>query len=327
MKTGRFASLYPLWLFLLCFCFPGFAFAQHYVITDLGTLPGGTFSQATGLNDFGQVVGTGDITGEGGAFLWTKAKGMQSLGSLFCCSWANAINDLGHVTGGSWVSESDNGAYLWTAEGGMQEVFYVNVGQGGFAINNHDEIGGSYSAEPPLPFVWTKKSGPLSLKEFSNGGVVMGINDRGQAVGWYDNLALGNRAFLLSQSAGLRDLGAGQANAINYLGNVVGANGADHAFFWNNGAGMQDMGTLSGDESSYAAAINLFDVVVGTSIGNDGSRAFLWSKGTGMIDLNTLIPTNSGWTLYDATGINITGQIIGNGMINGQYHAFLLTLK
>jgi probable HAF family extracellular repeat protein len=42
-------------------------------ITDLGTLPGGQFSQANDINDLGQVVGYGDsASGEYHAVLWTK---------------------------------------------------------------------------------------------------------------------------------------------------------------------------------------------------------------------------------------------------------------
>src|ERR1035438_3207268 len=41
---------FALWLFLL---FVPIASAQVYKITDLGTLPTGTFSTATGINNFG----------------------------------------------------------------------------------------------------------------------------------------------------------------------------------------------------------------------------------------------------------------------------------
>jgi probable HAF family extracellular repeat protein len=43
-----------------------------------------------------------------------------------------------------------------------------------------------------------------------------------------------------------------------------------------------------------------------------------------MIDLNSLIPTGSGWQLLEAYGINNVGQIVGEGLLNGQAHAFLL---
>jgi cell division protein FtsW (lipid II flippase) len=44
-----------------------------------------------------------------------------------------------------------------------------------------------------------------------------------------------------------------------------------------------------------------------------------------MQNLNQLIPSNSGWQLILADSINVQGQITGQGNINGQQHAFLLT--
>jgi len=43
-----------------------------------------------------------------------------------------------------------------------------------------------------------------------------------------------------------------------------------------------------------------------------------------MVNLNALIPANSGWELYAAYGISDNGLIVGQGLINGQQHAFLL---
>ncbi|MGA3347655.1 MAG: hypothetical protein ABSC33_01465 [Candidatus Sulfotelmatobacter sp.] len=319
MKTSRFASLRVLSLLPLCLFFASVSSAQHYTITDIGAMT------ATGVNAFGQVAGTGGP----GASLWTKQGGIQYLGSLFCCSGANAINDLGHVTGVSWIDESDNAAFLWTPEGGMQEATFVGDGQGGFAINNFDEIGGQFSVEPPQPFVWTQNGGITNLYSLLAEGIVYGINDHGQAVGFFFRNGDTSHAFLMNKAQKVEDLGPGQANAINFFGDVVGFNGENHAFLWNRGTGMEDLGTLPGDASSYASALNVFDIVVGTSTSSDleVNRAFVWTKRTGMIDLNTLLPPDSGWTLTNATGINIFGQIVGNGTINGQTNAFLLTLK
>ena len=44
-----------------------------------------------------------------------------------------------------------------------------------------------------------------------------------------------------------------------------------------------------------------------------------------MVDLNTLIDPLSGWELLDAADINDAGQITGQGLIGGEYHAYLLT--
>jgi hypothetical protein len=43
-----------------------------------------------------------------------------------------------------------------------------------------------------------------------------------------------------------------------------------------------------------------------------------------MLDLNSLIPSGSSWDLLEAYGINNAGQIVGEGLLNGQSHAFVL---
>jgi probable HAF family extracellular repeat protein len=75
-------------------------------IQDLGTLSGGTYSVAFGINDSDEVVGYGDISNNAAhAFLWTQAAGMRDLNSLIPANsgWvlinANAINRLGQITG------------------------------------------------------------------------------------------------------------------------------------------------------------------------------------------------------------------------------------
>jgi hypothetical protein len=43
-----------------------------------------------------------------------------------------------------------------------------------------------------------------------------------------------------------------------------------------------------------------------------------------MLDLNALIPSGSGWELLEAYGINDSGEIVGEGLLNGRSHAFRL---
>jgi probable HAF family extracellular repeat protein len=91
---------------------------QQYSITDLGTLPSGNESGATGINNRGQVVGTS--TAEfflWRAFLWEKGK-MTALGTLpgGDFSMANDINDRGQVVGRSNTASGGfpHHAVLWT---------------------------------------------------------------------------------------------------------------------------------------------------------------------------------------------------------------------
>lgn len=83
---------------------------------------------------------------------------------------------------------------------------------------------------------------------------------------------------------------------------------------------MTGLGTLPGCRSSEAFGINNNGIIVGQSDG----KAFLWQGGK-MRDLNALIPAEAGWVLTEANAINNKGQIVGNGQLHGQPHAFLLT--
>src|ERR1043166_1550600 len=80
-------------------------------ITDLGTLKNaGNFSQATGINALGQVVGFASAeldSDKGRAFIWTPATGMIDIGTLGGeHAQAFAINDSGFVTGNSDIASS-----------------------------------------------------------------------------------------------------------------------------------------------------------------------------------------------------------------------------
>ena len=74
-----------------------------------------------------------------------------------------------------------------------------------------------------------------------------------------------------------------------------------------------------------ARAVNDNAQVVGRATDLTGNLvAFLWQNNR-MVNLNTSIPTESGWTLVDAKGLNNQGQIVGLGKHDGQSYAFLLT--
>ena len=92
---------------------------DHGTMTDLGTLGGtghGFGNVALNLNSKGHVVGNSDLTGDtaGHAFLWTKATGMQDLGTLpgDFISAGLGINDQDEVVGVSLDSTFNPRAYL-----------------------------------------------------------------------------------------------------------------------------------------------------------------------------------------------------------------------
>jgi probable HAF family extracellular repeat protein len=123
--------------------------------TDLGNL-GGTTGQAGGnialdINYQGQVVGNSDLPGDTTfhAFLWTKEKGMQDLGTLSgdVASLSISINDAGSVIGASIDASGNPRAFLWE-KGVMTDLNTLIAGDSrlhlltGCSINSRGEITG-----------------------------------------------------------------------------------------------------------------------------------------------------------------------------------------
>jgi probable HAF family extracellular repeat protein len=87
-------------------------------MTDMGTLPGDSFSIAWGINEQGQVVGQSiDASGSSRAFLWQNGV-MTDLNTLVAAGplslvYANDINDSGEIAGGASNSTTgDSPAFL-----------------------------------------------------------------------------------------------------------------------------------------------------------------------------------------------------------------------
>jgi len=160
-----------------------------------------------------------------------------------------------------------------------------------------------------------------------------GINASGQVVGSAATADSTTDAFRYD-SSGMHDLGrpagnyvASYGRAINASGQVAGyasdSKGARRAFTYDS-AGWRDLGALGG-ATSVAYGINASGQVVGTADTASGqTHAFLYD-GCGMHDLNSLLPSDSGWALTAALGLNDNGQIVGLGSHNGVSHAYLLT--
>ena len=307
------------------------AFAEGYTVTDLGTLPGGTSIFANSINNSGQVVGwcytatsdqravlfsngtvtdlgygdatsinnCGQVVGDTGnyAFLYSNQK-VLGLGVLpgYVSSWAESINDSGQVVG---YSHADNGV--------DRAVLFLPSGRRWIANDLGTLPGGTDS--------------------YANS-----INNYGQAAG-ESNAADGNMHATLFSNGTVTDLGTlpgyvySYATSINNSGQVVGIAQTYltyRAALFSNGT-VTDLGVLPGYVNSYATSINNSGQAVGySSLAYSDDHATLFSNGT-VTDLNSLVDATLGWQLYAANGINDSGQIVGNGYINGQDHAFLLT--
>jgi probable HAF family extracellular repeat protein len=293
--------------------------------TDLGTL-GGTQSFGNGLNASGQVTGESYTTGDAAthAFMWksTTPGGtsgtMYNLGTLGGTnSYGYGINVSGQVTGASdTTGDSATHAILWkpTTSNGTSGTMYDlgtlgGTESNGSAVNASGQVSGS-----------SLKNGDSAYRAF----LWKPTTPNGTSGTMYDLGTLGG-----TESFG---------GAINAGGQVAGfsytTGHADyHAFLWTpttpNGTSgtMLNLGTLGG-LNSYSYNVGAGGQVVGASevaTTSSNTHAFLYTSGSGMVDLNTRIDPLSGWVLSDAADINDAGQITGQGLIGGRYHAYLLT--
>ncbi len=330
---------------LLCFAPLTDAAPPRYRVTDVGPAYD-RFGERVSVNARGQVAGTVPVSDVGHhvsgnlpcrAFLWQRGRRTVIAPTPgYSATYVGAINNKGQIAG--TLNETsdgatlviDNHAFLWE-RGKMRDVgeeagWAVTSAE---AINSQGDIVGN-AARSARPF---EDDGETSTQShaflYSRGsltdlglGAAYGINDKRQVVG-----TLGFEATLW-QNNEPRDLGIrGLAVAINGRGQVIISTGLPNpiSYLWESGA-SHALTTLHLGSHSMAKDINNRGQIVGGSQTEKEKhpRALLWQSSR-VYDLNSLIPSRSGWTLEEATGINDKGQIVGYGILHGSDHAFLLT--
>lgn len=312
---------------------------SSYGVTDIPTLGGSTI-EARAVNDAGQVAGFSSLSPGSTtphAFLYSGGH-IQDLGTLGGAeSRAYDINTSGQIVGYSQPGPTFFPRRAFRYSGGVMQDIGTLGGEESYAFGISDSgmiVGASQLSGGSGPHAFLYNAGTFTdLGTF--GGLTSqanDINNAGQVVG-EASISNGNIHAFLYNGGAKQDLGTlggadSYAYGINDSGQIVGGAANDpgftrfHAFLYSGGS-MQDLGTLGGLES-IAHHINNAGKIVGyAAIASGEHRAFLYD-GT-MNNLNTLIPAGTGWVLIEAFGINETGQITGNGTVNGQPHLFLLT--
>ena len=159
-----------------------------YTVTDLGTLPGGTGSYATGINNSGQVVGYSNISGVGDHAFFYSGGAMADLGAMISgrtYSQATGINDSGQVVGYSYVNNLGGvpQAFLYSG-GSMQNLGTLPGGTGSYAtgINNSGEVVGSADTTVGQPSGDHSNQAFIYSAGYMQGIGTLGIGDNSSAL-------------------------------------------------------------------------------------------------------------------------------------------------
>lgn len=266
---------------------------------DLGTFPGGTFSDAYAVNASGRVTGYGDnALGVDRAFLWTSgtmtdlgASVAAALGGQGLYSYGYAINASGQVVGVSYDSSFVN-SYGW---------FYS-----GSTVKNLGSLGGGNTE-------------------------ASAINDVGQIVGFSSNGAGNAHAFIMTGSTSMRDLGTlggpeSFATAINNAGQAVGGSfidpaGEQYRAFVTVSGTMRDLnGFLDTSGQGWvleeATGITAGGQIVGVASASGTSHAFLLTPAAPALTWSTSGTQVGGtgtWSGTSATWLSGTSRTIWTG--------------
>lgn len=310
--------------------------AAVYLVEDLGTTTDGLVPTVTGINAAGQV--SGYVSGPAGLRAvrftsgvgWAYLPGLQSVFSV-----ATAINASGDLTG--YYMPAGLRAFRYVDSVG---VTTINVLPGGTftigqAIAADGEVVG-YGNSSAGQRAWRTGPGlgvlPFVPPALSAGtSSACGVNSAGQLAGTFTTNGA-EHAFRLDANGSLTDIGTlggltSSACALDGDGRVGGQSAtgtSTHAFLF--ATAISDIDAFNSSVSRVAAIAN--GVAVGTfnSAASGGSRAFVYADAGGATDLNTRIPADSGWVLTSAAAVSSTGQIAGQGLLNGSPRAFRLTI-
>lgn len=280
----------------------GFRYDGALPIEDLVGLGPSLYSEASGINAAGVIVGRGSPGSGNRVLVWNGGAAFVPAPFASINSFGYAINDANTIVGNFALPT------LFRPQAMMH-----TLGSATFT-----DIGALLA---PL-------GGTMS--------VAVDVNASNVATGWMGiNFVVPTRAFRFTPPAqvellptfGLYD---DVPAAINDDGLIVGrcgvGPGAQHACFWSGAAAPVDINPAEAEVSTARGVNNKGEMVgiyVPTLAGGIG-YAFLRTNGQ-TLTLDDLLPPGSGWQLVNAYAINRHSQIAGAGWKDGLYHAFLLT--
>lgn len=304
----------------------------------------------TGINASGEISGyVTDSLGNTRAVRYTDGTGWEYVPGLTSGSKAWGINSHGDIVGTRLVSVGTPPVYhafrYNAATGVIDDILPLTggVNVAGLGINDDGDVVGQSDVGNNAQRGFIARPGQAAVVLPTLGGTsdsACGINNLGQialttASPKYYGLPDAARIEADDQTvldAGTVDgtFGMSVACAIDDLGHIGGFSSADsfaslHAYRWDPGHPVfadAPLPSSNGNVESIAAGVSAGWY---TSTVDGHTYAMIYTDANGAVDLNTQIEPNSGWVLTQIKGINASGQMVGDGWLNGARGVFRLT--
>jgi len=319
-----------------------------YTVEALGTSGniGNLLPAETGINASGQISGTvTDATGNTRAVRYVNGTGWEYVPGLTWGSTAAGINVHGDIVGTQFVGTVTHAYRYNFATGVVDDIVPLSGGtsNSGFAINDVGDVVGQSDVGNGITRGFVAHLGQAPTVLPTLGGTLgindqpCGINNSGQIAG-SSTLPTGltdavriEADHVTITDAGTVDgtFGMSGACAIDEAGTIGGFSTAQtfssfHAFRWSPG------NAVIADANLPSTFGNVESISGGVSAGwyqlaDSSTRALMYTDANGAVDVNTLLPANSGWVLSEVKGINASGQMVGDGLLNGAPGVFRLT--
>lgn len=257
-------------------------------LTTLPALGAGGYSDASDINDHGDIAGfsdAGPVEGNYRAVRWNPANGLVKLPlpAGFGPSFAYQINEHGVSVGSAADPAGVEHALTWDAAGGQTDLGTLG-GKEAAALrnNNRGDIAGWVNFSKPdfESFLWSPSRGATRAGLHTTPDH---LNNVGELVGRIVNVDTGiSHAYVFSRARGLVDLHRAPFDS-------------------SSASQVDDKGTIIGEMTNYGAANANFQ------------RAYRWSRSGEAVDLNTrLFNPPLGLVVTEALKISPRGDIIAN---------------
>jgi uncharacterized membrane protein len=282
-----------------------YSWTRYGGLIGLPNLTGRNFCAGNGVNDVGDVVGTGTTTSYGSnplPILWHNGAVSQlPLPSGATVARANDINNAGVAVGSSGSGTAEYAAMYATGTGSritaltatgcyMKTAYGINdaglvVGQGIDPANASRNVGFVYDSVANVSF-------EIDYLPGQNGAILFDVSNDGRVAG---------------------------TGSLNQGGSVP--------MIWTAAGGPKSIPLPPNTSEGNARGVNNAGWVVGNA-GGQYSVPWLYDGDT-TYPLYTLLPPGSGWdlstnTTASAMGISEDGIIVGSGVINGVTHAYAM---